>query len=237
MSERTRLCVKRLLFSYESSLLGELLSAISQPFLLTALNRSDLKHSGPTAIAVSYYCWSLVGHSIFILVLMGMTISIRVLRAVSYVRWKFGQTWVIFTAPCCVDNTLGLRNKMTLLGGYCWENGVLLYKREALKAFGLLKAKEEDGAEFLVLRRLNWCTVPYEDLWVIGTVSGEYVEPCKQRLCVSSLVSFFDRNLGGNSASGNRSRLVHVKSKVLPSPESPRVIRASESPFNRNQKT
>ncbi|EGZ09787.1 hypothetical protein PHYSODRAFT_338520 [Phytophthora sojae] len=149
MRESSRLFIKRLLLSYESALIGELLSAICQPHFLTALNRSELKNSGSTAKAASYYVWSLVGHGVFVLVLIGFIMSIRILRAVSYVRWKHGCSWAIFTAPCCVDNTLSMRNKMTMLGGYRWENGTLFYKVEALKAFGLLKVEEEDGTELL----------------------------------------------------------------------------------------
>ncbi|EEY69955.1 uncharacterized protein PITG_06496 [Phytophthora infestans T30-4] len=100
MRERTRLFIKRMLFSYESSLLGELLSAMCLPYYLSSLNRSDMKRSGPTANAVSYYVWSLVGHGIFVLALIGLVMSVRVLRAVSYVRRKYGHAWAIFTAPC-----------------------------------------------------------------------------------------------------------------------------------------
>ncbi|ETL87536.1 hypothetical protein L917_13297 [Phytophthora nicotianae] len=231
--ERTRLFIKRLLFSYESSLLGELLSAMCLPYYLTSLNRSDLKHSGPTANAVSYYVWSLVGHGFFVLVLIGFVMSVRVLRAVSYVRWRYGHAWATFTAPCSVDNTLGMRNKMMMLGGYCWEDGMLLYKREALKAFGLLTLNEDDGGEFLVLRKLNWCTVPSEDLCVIGIVSGQFVEPCNERLCTSGLVSFVDRSLGGSCGQGNRSpRFIRVKSKIQTSTQSLSVLHTTEISLN-----
>ncbi|KAG7384384.1 hypothetical protein PHYPSEUDO_002645 [Phytophthora pseudosyringae] len=228
MRERTRLFIKRLLFSYESSLLGELLSAICQPYFLTSLNRSDLKQSGRTAVAVSYYGWSLVGHGIFVIVLIGFIMSVRALRAVSFVRWKHGQTRAIFMAPCCIDNTLGMRNKMMMLDGYVWEDSMLLYKREALKAFGLLKMEEQDGAEFLLLRKLNWFTVPTEDLCVIGTVSGQCVEPCAERLCTPGLVSFFDRNLGGSVGPGSPPpRFIRVKSKTAQSLPCPSCIRNS----------
>ncbi|KAE9123956.1 hypothetical protein PF010_g6195 [Phytophthora fragariae] len=36
-------------------------------------------------------------------------------------RWKHGVWWSIFTAPCCVDTTLGMLNKMKMLGGYEWN--------------------------------------------------------------------------------------------------------------------
>lgn len=218
MRESSRLFIKRLLLSYESALIGELLSAICQPHFLTALNRSELKNSGSTAKAASYYVWSLVGHGVFVLVLIGFIMSIRILRAVSYVRWKHGCSWAIFTAPCCVDNTLSMRNKMTMLGGYRWENGTLFYKVEALKAFGLLKVEEEDGTELLVLRKLYWITVPTIDMIAIGIVSGQSVQPCSERFCTTGIVSFFDRNLGGDdSEAGRPTRFVRVRSKVSPS--------------------
>ncbi|OWZ15247.1 hypothetical protein PHMEG_00011154 [Phytophthora megakarya] len=218
LREKYRLFIKRLLFSYESSLLGELLSAICQPYFLTFLNRSDLKQSGSTAIAVSYYAWSLVGHGIILLCLVGFIMSVRVLRAVSLVHWQYGRTWSFFSAPCCVDNTIGMKNKMTMLRGYCWQDGRLLYKTEALKAFGILKMVDEDGTVFLVLRRLLWFTVPSVDLLVIGVVSTQGVEPCSERACTTGMVSFFDRNVG-SSRSRNRSlRNIQVKSKRLSSP-------------------
>ncbi|KAG6615057.1 Transient receptor potential Ca2 channel (TRP-CC) family protein [Phytophthora cinnamomi] len=55
------------------------------------------------------------------------------------------------------------------------------WQPEALKAFGLLKMEEEDGAMFVVLRKLHWFTVPAVDLVVIGSVSGHHVEPCAER--------------------------------------------------------
>lgn len=120
LTETTRLAVKRLLFSYESSLVGELLSAIGQSHFLTGLSHSDLKNSGS---AVSYYVWGLVGHASIVLTLIGSIMFVRVVRAVTYMRWKHGVWWSIFTAPCCVDTTLGMLNKMKMLRGYEWKGG------------------------------------------------------------------------------------------------------------------
>lgn len=196
LGETSRLFIKRLLFSYESSLLGELLSAIGQSYFLTSLSRSDLKESGLAARAVSYYVWGLVGHSIIVVVLIGFIMAVRIVRAVACVRWKFGRVWAILTAPCSVDTTFATRNKMMLLSGYCWDGGRLYYKPEALKAFGLLRMEEEDGSEFIVLRKLHWFQVPTVDLIVIGSVSDEHVEPCAERPC-TGVVSLFGRSLGG----------------------------------------
>ncbi|ETM40742.1 hypothetical protein L914_13397 [Phytophthora nicotianae] len=170
LNERTRLCIKRLLFSYESSLFGELLSAIGQSHFLTSLSHSDLKDSGSTARAVSYYV---------------------------------------------VDTTLGMLSKMMMLRGYEWMEGELCYKRDALKAFGILRM-EEDGAEFLALRKLCWFHVPRHELAVIGAVSGQRVEPCTERPC-SGVVGFFDRSLGGSIAETGRQRLamIHGRSRSI----------------------
>ncbi|GMF47382.1 unnamed protein product [Phytophthora fragariaefolia] len=216
LRETSRLFIKRLLFSYESSLLGELLSAIGQSYFLTSLSKSDLKRSGPTARAVSYYTWGLVGHSIIIVALVGFIMTVRILRAVTYIRWKHGHFWDILMAPCSVDTALALRNKMIMLTGYCWDNGKLCYKPRALKAFGLLKMEEEDGTEFLVLRKLHWFNVPTVDLVVIGSVSEQCVDPCPERPC-TGVVSFFDRSLGGpvEHTGGTIVRSIRVRNMVL----------------------
>ncbi|KAK1939891.1 hypothetical protein P3T76_008214 [Phytophthora citrophthora] len=168
LHERTRLCIKRLLFSYESSLVGELVSAIGQSHFLTSLNHSDLKSSGSTARAASYYVWGLVGHGAIVFSLIGFIMFVRILRAITFMRWKHGAWWVIFTAPCCVDTTLGMLNKMIMLRGYEWKEGKLYYTREGLKAFGLLMMEEDDGIEFLVLRKCHWITVPTNDVVING---------------------------------------------------------------------
>lgn len=90
LRESSRLFVKRLLFCYESALLGELLSAIGQPTVISLLNRSDMKNTRPTAAVVSYYMWSLVGYGLIVLVLIGFIMFVRILRAVTYVRWSHG---------------------------------------------------------------------------------------------------------------------------------------------------
>ncbi|KAG6958208.1 hypothetical protein JG687_00009537 [Phytophthora cactorum] len=227
LREDYRLLIKRLVFSYESSLLGELLSALGQSYVLTSLNQSDLKHTGQTARAVSYYAWGLVGHSAIVASLVGFIMCVRIVRAVTYVRWKFGpgHTWDIFSAPCCVDTTLGVRTKMPKLSGYHWEGGKLFYRADALKSFGLLKMEEQNGAEFLVLRKLHWFKVYQDDLFVIGSVTEQRVQPCSERIC-SGVVSFFDRNLGGptNECGSPRSQAIHAMNKVALSPPSMGIL-------------
>ncbi|RLN98598.1 hypothetical protein BBJ28_00007202 [Nothophytophthora sp. Chile5] len=195
MGERVRSLIKRLLFNYETALMGELVCSGAMQYYLTSLNRSSLQSSRPVAEAVSYYVWSLVGHGIIVLGIVAVIVSVRVLGAIVTVMWKFGSLR-IFIAPCCVDTTLGVRCKMILLAGYVWEDGKLCYKIETLKSFGVLKMIEEDGGEFLVLNRLYWFSIPREDMFVIGVVSGHSVEPCSERPC-TSLVSMFSRSLGG----------------------------------------
>ncbi|KAG7384376.1 hypothetical protein PHYPSEUDO_002637 [Phytophthora pseudosyringae] len=225
ISEKSRLFIKRVLFSYESSLLGELLSALGLSYVLTGLNHSDLKRSKPIALEISYYMWGLVGHSVIVATLIGSIAVVRIICAATYVRWKHGRTWDIFSAPCCVDTTVGVRSKMTKLAGYHWEDGKLYYRADSMKSFGLLKMDEEDGTEFLVLRKLHWFKVHQEDLLVIGSVSERCVEPCSERPC-TGVVSFFNRNLGGTveNAGSPHSQAIRVGNKVSPSLSSLNVL-------------
>ncbi|KAG7384378.1 hypothetical protein PHYPSEUDO_002639 [Phytophthora pseudosyringae] len=195
LSEGKRMLLKRLLYSYESSLLGELLSAAVQQHFLVSLNRSELKESRPTAMAVSYYVWSLLWHTMYVMMLIAFIVSVRVSWAVSYVLLR-NRTLAIFTRPCCIDSVLGARCRMTMLGSYCVEGEQLFYNFEALKAFGMLKMEEENGAEFLVVDKLHWIAVPNDNLVVIGSVSGNLAQPCRERPC-TGVVSFVGRSLGG----------------------------------------
>ncbi|EEY54119.1 uncharacterized protein PITG_20155 [Phytophthora infestans T30-4] len=145
LCEKARLLVKRLIFSYETSLFGELLCAGVMNYF-TWVNRSSLKETHPAALAVSYYVWSLVGHGVLVLGLAAFITSVRIVLACVYVLRRH-RTCAVLTAPCCVDTTLGVRCKMIMLGGYYWHDDQLYYKIEALKAFGVLKMVEEDGAD------------------------------------------------------------------------------------------
>ncbi|KAG2991561.1 hypothetical protein PC118_g5025 [Phytophthora cactorum] len=169
LHEKWRVFIKRLIFCYEASMLGELLSVVGLHHYITGLNRSVLKDSKVTAVTVSYYVWSLVGHGVLVLGLITFIISVRAVWAVVYVRWKH-RALAVFFAPCCVDSTLALRNKMTLLGGYHWHNNKLSYTADTLKSFGLLKMEKDDGTEFVVLRKIHWVEVPTDSLYVIGTL-------------------------------------------------------------------
>ncbi|GMF47381.1 unnamed protein product [Phytophthora fragariaefolia] len=214
LCEAWRVRIKRLLFSYETAFVGEVFTAALQQYALTILNRSHLKQTRPAALAVSYYVWSLVGHGIFVLTIILLVITVRALWAMGYV-WLYQRTWAIFTAPCCVDSTLKLRNKMSLLGGYRWENDKLYYTPSALKAFGLLKMEEEDGTELLGLRKIRWFTVLRDDLFAIGVISNNRVEPCADRPC-TGIVSFCERKLGGVDSEGgtHQAASIHVRHKV-----------------------
>lgn len=227
LSERWKVFFKRLLFCYESSMLGELLSVVALHHYITTLNRSRLSDSKSTAVAVYYYVWSLVGHGFIVLGLVAYIICIRALWAFVYVSWKH-QTLAVFFAPCCVDTTLALPNKMTMLGGYLYEDEKLYYTTEALKAFGLLKMKEGDGAEFVVLRKIHWLEVPTDNLFVIGFVAGETMGVCAERPC-TGIVSFFDQVIGGDSAQteNHRSLFIRVRNKVAADPKSLNVLPSS----------
>lgn len=165
LREKWRVFINRLIFCYESSMLGELLSVIGLHHYITTINRSILRETESAAIEVSYYVWSLVGHGTIVLGLVVFIISVRALWAVVYVSWKH-RALAIFFAPCCVDTTLASRNKMTLLGGYRWDGGELYYTTEALKAFGLLKMTEDDGSESVVLRKLHLFEILTDNLFI-----------------------------------------------------------------------
>ncbi|KAE9043507.1 hypothetical protein PR001_g3309 [Phytophthora rubi] len=197
LSEKWRLRVKRLVFSNETSLIGELVTAFAFQNCLNGLNKSDLKRSKPTALAVSFYLWSLVCHGIVVLVFIAIISSLRVVCAVIYVWFKH-RSLAVLSEPCCVDAALGVRSRIMLLGGYHWEDNKLYYKPEALKAFGMLRI-EEDGVEYLVLNKLYWFTAPRDNLIGIGVLADQRVEPCNERPC-SGVISFLDRMLGGVSA-------------------------------------
>jgi hypothetical protein len=220
LREKWRVFIKRLIFCYEASLLGELLSVAGLHHYITTLNRSTLRDSKPTALAVSYYVWSLVGHSAIVLGLVAFIVAVRTLWAIAFVRWKHG-TLAVFLAPCSVDTVLAMRNKMTTLGGYRWQDGKLYYTAEALKSFGVLKMGEEDGTEFAVLRKLHWLETPTGNLFVIGTVVGESLEPCVERPC-SGVVSFFQEHVGGVSFRGPHHSL--FRNKVSPDSQALSVL-------------
>ncbi|KAE9227025.1 hypothetical protein PF002_g13944 [Phytophthora fragariae] len=194
LSDKWRQRVKRVFFSYETALVGELVSALALQAFLTGLNGSDFKRSRPVALAVSYYFWSLISHSVVVAVITGIIASVRVPTAITYV-WVKHRTLSVFSEPCCVDSALGPRNRLMMLGGYRWEHGRLYYKVTALKAFGMLKM-EEDGVEYLALQKLHWFTVPRDNLVGIGVISGQRVEPCHERPC-TGIITLLDRKLGG----------------------------------------
>ncbi|KAE9045671.1 hypothetical protein PR001_g85 [Phytophthora rubi] len=216
MREKTRCFVKRLLFNYETALVGEMLTAVLIQYYLTSLNRSSLRHTETDAKAVSYYVMSLVGHSCIALGCVLVIVLTRLLGTLGFLWWKFGGLGLL-TKPCCVDTALGSRCKLILLAGYVWEGDNLYYKMNALMAFGLSKLTEEDGSEFLVHSKLYWFTIPRECLVVFGAVSGTSVEACDERPC-SGVVSAFERVLGGNVETSRRSSaygVTQIKSSVL----------------------
>ncbi|KAG7402307.1 hypothetical protein PHYBOEH_000015 [Phytophthora boehmeriae] len=198
MREKTRCLIKRLLFNYETALIGEFACAAAMQFYLTGLNKSSLRHTRKTAEAVSYYVWSLVGHGIIVLGIVAVIVSIRSLGAIITVRCHF-RSFSPLLAPCSVDTVLGIRSKMILLGGYKWENGQLYYARDTLKAFGLLMMQEEHGEQFMLIHKLHWIEVPRGELLVIGKVDGHCVVRCPQRPCTGA-VSMFGRSLGGSAS-------------------------------------
>ncbi|GMF33329.1 unnamed protein product [Phytophthora fragariaefolia] len=211
LSEMWRLRIKRMLFSYETALVGELVTAIVLQTILSGLNGSDFKRSKPTALAVSYYVWSLVCHGAVVLVIIAIISAVRVPSALIYVWYKH-RSLAILSQPCCIDTALGPRSRLMMLGGCCWEDNKLYYSTAALKAFGLLKM-EENGAEYLVLHKLYWFTAPNDSFIVIGAISGERVEPTNERPC-TGIISFIDQMLGGAAGEAGffpRIQSIHLK--------------------------
>ncbi|KAK1942139.1 hypothetical protein P3T76_006461 [Phytophthora citrophthora] len=196
LNEKWRLRIKRVFFSYETALVGELVTAIAFETFLSGLNGSELRKSKPTALAVSYYFWSLICHAIVVLVIVSTISAVRIPWALLYVWFKH-KSLDVLSIPCCIDTALGVRSRIMLLGGYRLEDGKLYYKPSALKAFGLLRM-EDNGVEYLVMHKLYWFTVPRENLIGIGVIIGSRVEPCSERPC-TGVVSFLDKRLGGLS--------------------------------------
>ncbi|GMF27759.1 unnamed protein product [Phytophthora lilii] len=196
MKESTRHFIKRLLLNHETVFVGEFIIAIAMKFFVTSLNRSTIKQLEPAAEAVSHYLTSFVGHGIIVIVCSMIMVIARAVSSAIFVQLKFG-TLAIFTAPCCVDTVLGIRNKLIALGGYSWEDGKLYYNTRTLRAFGALRVVEDDGREFLALNKLHWTSVPKHDLIVIGTVTNLSVTPSNERSS-AGLASFFDYRLGGD---------------------------------------
>ncbi|KAJ8561600.1 hypothetical protein ON010_g8079 [Phytophthora cinnamomi] len=216
LNEKWRMRVKRLMFNYETSLIGELVAALGFQHLLSDLNRSHLKRSKPEALAVSFYFWSLVCHGIVVLVVIAIISSVRVACAMAYVWFKH-RSFEVLSERCCVDTALGVRSRIMLLGGYDWENSILYYKAEALKAFGIMKM-EEDGVEYLVQHKLHWFTGSGYNLVRIGVIRDQRVEPCMERHC-TGVVSFLNRKLGGVSAHTGYYYRTQRTMKTLVSPD------------------
>ncbi|ETL34477.1 hypothetical protein L916_13328 [Phytophthora nicotianae] len=217
LSEKWRMRIKRVFFSYEVALVGEFVTALVLQAFLSGLNKSDLKRSKPTALAVSYYLWSLICHGMVVLIIVGIISSTRVLCVVGYV-WLKHRSFAILSEPCCVDTALGGRSRIMLLGGYCLESGKLYYMPTALKAFGLLKMKE-GSRTYLVMHKLHWFTVPKDTLVGIGTITASRVEPCNERPCTGS-VNFLVRRLGGpsNQTKSYQATLNQRVIRVVPGP-------------------
>ncbi|KAL3671170.1 hypothetical protein V7S43_004351 [Phytophthora oleae] len=200
LKEKWRLRIKRLFFSYETALVGELVTALVFQMVLSRLNASDFKRSKPTALAVSYYVWSLTCHGAVVLVILSIIASVRVPWALIYVWWKH-RSLAVFSAPCCVDTVLGPRSRLIMLGGYCFQDGKLYYKKSALKAFGMMKVEVEDTC-YLVLPKVHWISTPRDNLSVIGVISGHRVEPFNERPC-SGIATLIDHKLGGVGSQQN----------------------------------
>lgn len=192
---------KRLLFTVESSMIGELLCAVAMQSFLTALNKSDLRDSNLEAEAVSYYVWSLVGHGAIVLGLAGFIFTIRAIISLAIVRTKYGSFGVI-TSECCVDHVLGVHIKLIQLSGYIRSSstGSIMYRTDTIKSLGLFKMTVDgDHEEFLVLERVHWVKTPRDDLLVIAKLSGNHAEPCPHdRASIISTLRICERALGGD---------------------------------------
>ncbi|KAG7381581.1 hypothetical protein PHYPSEUDO_005821 [Phytophthora pseudosyringae] len=134
MSERQRCLVKRLLFNYETVMLGELITAGLLRTYLTSVNRSRLRDSEPAAEVASHYVVGLAGHLVLALGGLSIIMTARTLGAIGVVWWKFG-TLRVLTKTCSVEAALGTRCKLILLSEYVLENEELYYKPRPILLF------------------------------------------------------------------------------------------------------
>jgi hypothetical protein len=171
---------KRLLFNFETALMGESVCAAIVHHYLTALNRSDFKRSIRAAEAVSYYVWGLVGHLTIVIGLLSTIFATRIILSVAIVRVKHGSLR-LFTEPCSVDTLLGVKQKTITLSGYVWHHGRLLYNVRALKSFGLMRAVDWEHAEFLVHYRVDWFSLSKRRSFeVVGKLRGATLKRCSE---------------------------------------------------------
>lgn len=186
---------KRLLFNYETALLGELACSAMMHQYLTSLNRSDLENTIPVAEAVSFYVLGLIGHVVIVLGLVAAIFATRILLAMFAVWMKY-KTLKIFTEPCYVDSLLGVRLKMMLLTGYAWRHSRLYYTPDTLKSLGLLTMQRSKQLELLVHYQLLWFATPRNKWSVVGALRGMHIEETAEESC-SGIVSMSNRMLGG----------------------------------------
>lgn len=173
--------VKRLMFNHEIAMIGELLCVTVLQMFITSLNRSALRDSVPVALAISYYAWGLMGHGIFAIGLALFLFATRAIGAVSSIWWRYRSLAPLF-APCCVDSALGIRQKLAITTGYCWNNGKLFYSKQSLSAYGLMHSAEETKSEaMLVQEKVHWFVTPVDGLVAIGIIKGTHVEPREER--------------------------------------------------------
>ncbi|KAG6976527.1 hypothetical protein JG688_00001270 [Phytophthora aleatoria] len=116
MSEKMRCQSKRLLFNYETVLVGELITAGLLQHYLTSLSRPHLRDTEPAAEVVSRYVMGLVGHVVLAAGCLSIIIATRSIGAIVFVKLQFG-TLRVLTETCSVNAALGARSKLILLSG------------------------------------------------------------------------------------------------------------------------
>ncbi|KAF1777754.1 hypothetical protein GQ600_16341 [Phytophthora cactorum] len=116
MSEKMRCQSKRLLFNYETVLVGELITAGLLQHYLTSLSRPHLRDTEPAAEVVSRYVMGLVGHVVLAAGCLSIIIATRSIGTIVFVKLQFG-TLRVLTETCSVDAALGARSKLILLSG------------------------------------------------------------------------------------------------------------------------
>lgn len=198
--------MKRLFFNHETTMIGELLLVTVLQLYITTLNKSKMQDTIHVAHTVSYYLWGLAGHAI---VAFSMVVFLFMVRSagVTIVVWRKFRSLGPLTAPCCVEATLGIRQKLVLVTGYVWTDDCrLYYAKDSLTSYGLMMAEEDKSAGdkgqlLLVRERINWFAVPKENLVVLGGVREMHIEPCEEWSLPSAKVVMCDRNLGGYQSS------------------------------------
>lgn len=191
---------KRLLYSSELTMIGELLLVTGLQTYITTLNHSKLQDTQHVALAISYYAWGLLGHAIVAATMIFFLFLVRSIGAVIVIWHKF-RTLEPLTAPCSVEYALGVCQKLILLSGYCWNDKTgLIYSKTSLAAYGIMAAKADNGfnaEQYIVSERIGWIASSKGVFVTRAVICGQQLAECVPQTLVNAATRFCDRDLGG----------------------------------------